>query len=73
MALVMPVARPVTAAVARNILSGGTYSGAAATFTVLNSSGTSFTVPLQVLNSSGTSFTVSATVLNSAGTGFNPV
>ena len=40
------------------------------TCAVLNSSGTTFQVPLTVLNSSGTGFLVPGTALNSAGTSF---
>ena len=42
-------------------------------FTVLDSDGNSFSVPLHVLNSSGTSFTVSTVVLDSDGNSFNPI
>jgi hypothetical protein len=43
----------------------------APTISVLDSAGTSYTVPLTVFDSSGTSYTVSNTVLSSGGTAYN--
>jgi hypothetical protein len=43
----------------------------APTINVLDSAGTSYTVPLTIFDSSGTGFTVSNTVLSSGGTAYN--
>ena len=45
----------------------------AATFTVLNSAGTSYLVTRNVLDSLGVSYAVSGTVLASNGTAYNPI
>ena len=47
--------------------------GAAASFTVLDSDGNSFSVSLSVLDSDGNAFTVSSAVLDSDGNSFNPI
>ena len=44
-----------------------------ASFTVLNSAGTSFITSKRVLNSAGTSFNAVTTALNSAGTSFGVI
>jgi hypothetical protein len=43
------------------------------TFTVLSSTGASFSAPRIVLSSTDASFTVPAAALNSSGTSFNPI
>lgn len=45
----------------------------AAGWTVLDSTGASFSVPLTVLDSTGASFTVPANVLDSTGASFTPI
>ena len=45
----------------------------AATFTVLNSAGTSYLVTRNVLSSVGVSYAVGGTVLSANGTAYNPI
>lgn len=55
-------------------LFAGRYGGAVSSlFSVLDSDGNSFSVPLSVLDSDGNSFTILSAVLDSDGNSFTPI
>ena len=76
MSVTSPVPGAVTAAVAEAVTaepgSGGGVPPVGG-FNILNSSGSSFAVPVDVLDSDGNSFAVSANVLDSDGNSFSVI